>query len=109
MSFSYSGRRIRTVASKTQYPKVKANGASCAVCFAGQYRQCHHRQQAVFKPDNIQIVDALPADVVKQVRAWDFGATENEGDFTAGVREALGADGFTYIVDVTRGQLGLTM
>ncbi|MFZ4001313.1 phage terminase large subunit, partial [Acinetobacter baumannii] len=43
---------------------------------------------------------------VKQVRAWDFGATENEGDFTAGVREALGADGFTYIVDVTRGQLG---
>ncbi|VCX74549.1 hypothetical protein BANRA_00508 [Acinetobacter baumannii] len=46
--------------------------------FAGQYRQCHHRQQAVFKPDNIQIVEALPADVLKQVRAWDFGATENE-------------------------------
>ncbi|MGS9913002.1 phage terminase large subunit family protein, partial [Acinetobacter baumannii] len=45
-------------------------------------------------------------DVLKQVRAWDFGATENEGDFTVGVREALGADGFTYIVDVTRGQLG---
>ncbi len=43
---------------------------------------------------------------MKQVRAWDFGATENEGDFTVGVREALGADGFTYIVDVTRGQLG---
>ena len=72
----------------------------------GSTDKCHHRQQAVFKPDNIQIVEALPADVLKQVRAWDFGATENEGDFTVGVREALGADGFTYIVDVTRGQLG---
>ncbi|EME4844507.1 phage terminase large subunit, partial [Acinetobacter baumannii] len=75
--------------------------------FAGQYRQMPSPPAGgFFKPDNIEIVDALPADVVKQVRAWDFGATENEGDFTAGVREALGADGFTYIVDVTRGQLG---
>ncbi|VCZ55792.1 hypothetical protein BANRA_02034 [Acinetobacter baumannii] len=93
-------------ASKTQYPKVKAMEQAAPYVLPGSTDKCHHRQQAVFKPDNIQIVDALPADVVKQVRAWDFGATENEGDFTAGVREALGADGFTYIVDVTRGQLG---
>ena len=95
--------------AKHNIQKLRQMEQAAPYVLPGSTDKCHHRQQAVFKPDNIQIVDALPADVVKQVRAWDFGATENEGDFTAGVREALGADGFTYIVDVTRGQLGLTM
>ncbi|EXT89674.1 hypothetical protein J765_3815 [Acinetobacter baumannii 25307_2] len=48
------------MASKTQYPKL-GNGAS-ALCFAGQYRQMPSPPAGgFFKPDNIQIVDALPA------------------------------------------------
>lgn len=93
--------------AKHNIQKLRQMEQAAPYVFAGQYRQMPSPPAGgFFKPDNIQIVDALPADVVKQVRAWDFGATENEGDFTAGVREALGADGFTYIVDVTRGQLG---
>ena len=59
-----------------------------------------------FKPDNIEIVDALPADVTHRVRAWDLASSENEGDYTVGVHEAKGNDGYTYIVDVQRAQLG---
>ncbi|HCW6317334.1 TPA: phage terminase large subunit, partial [Acinetobacter baumannii] len=93
--------------AKHNIQKLRLMEQAAPYVFAGQYRQMPSPPAGgFFKPDNIEIVDALPADVVKQVRAWDFGATENEGDFTAGVREALGADGFTYIVDVTRGQLG---
>ncbi|EXU24254.1 terminase-like family protein [Acinetobacter baumannii 24845_7] len=93
--------------AKHNIQKLRLMEQAAPYVFAGQYRQMPSPPAGgFFKPDNIQIVDALPADVLKQVRAWDFGATENEGDFTVGVREALGADGFTYIVDVTRGQLG---
>ncbi|MFV5365443.1 phage terminase large subunit [Acinetobacter oleivorans] len=93
--------------AKHNIQKLKQMEQAAPYVFAGQYRQMPSPPAGgFFKPDNIEIVDALPADIVKQVRAWDFGATENEGDFTAGVREALGADGFTYIVDVTKGQLG---
>lgn len=75
--------------------------------FSGQYRQRPSPPAGgFFKPDNIEIVDALPADIVKQVRAWDLASSENEGDWTVGVREAKGGDGYTYIMDVQRGQLG---
>lgn len=75
--------------------------------FSGQYRQRPSPPAGgFFKPDNIEIVDALPADIVKQVRAWDLASSENEGDWTVGVREAKGNDGYTYIMDVQRGQLG---
>ncbi|OTG82165.1 phage terminase large subunit [Acinetobacter sp. ANC 4648] len=75
--------------------------------FAGQYRQRPSPPAGgFFKPDNIEIVDALPADILHQARAWDLASSENEGDFTAGVREAKGRDGYIYIVDVQRAQLG---
>lgn len=75
--------------------------------FSGQYRQRPSPPAGgFFKPDNIEIVDALPADIIRQVRAWDLASSENEGDWTVGVREAKGNDGYTYIVDVQRGQLG---
>lgn len=51
-------------------------------------------------------MDALPADITHQVRAWDLASSENEGDFTAGVREAKSRDGYIYIVDVQHAQLG---
>lgn len=75
--------------------------------FAGQYRQQPSPPAGgFFKPDPIEIVEALPADIMHQVRAWDLASSENEGDYTAGVREAKGRDGYIYIVDVQRAQLG---
>lgn len=75
--------------------------------FSGQYRQRPSPPAGgFFKPDNIEIVDALPADILKEARAWDLASSENEGDYTAGVREAKSRDGYIYIVDVERAQLG---
>lgn len=75
--------------------------------FSGQYRQRPSPPAGgFFKPDNIEIVDALPADIIKEVRAWDLASSENEGDYTVGAREAKGKDGYIYIVDVERAQLG---
>ncbi|USE82038.1 phage terminase large subunit [Acinetobacter tibetensis] len=75
--------------------------------FSGQYRQRPSPPAGgFFKPDNIEIVDALPADILKEVRAWDLASSENEGDYTVGVREAKSRDGYIYIVDVERAQLG---
>ncbi|MEG2433260.1 MAG: phage terminase large subunit [Acinetobacter sp.] len=75
--------------------------------FSGQYRQRPSPPAGgFFKPDNIEIVDALPSEIIKEVRAWDLASSENEGDYTAGVREAKSRDGYIYIVDVERAQLG---
>lgn len=40
---------------------------------------------ALFKPDQIQFLDAEPAGV-RWVRGWDFAATAGEGAYTAGVK-----------------------
>jgi predicted phage terminase large subunit-like protein len=37
-------------------------------------------------------------------RGWDYAATEDGGDWTAGVKIGMDADGFTYILDVVCGQ-----
>ena len=75
--------------------------------FSGQYRQRPSPPAGgFFKPDNIEIVDALPAEVVKEVRAWDLASSENEGDFTAGPRMLKTKENIIYIVDMVRGQWG---
>ena len=75
--------------------------------FAGQYLQIPSPPAGgFFKPDNIEIVDALPAEVVKEVRAWDLASSENEGDFTAGLRMLKTKENIIYIVDMVRGQWG---
>ncbi len=58
-----------------------------------------------FKTSQIQTV--LEIDLPRMVRlcrAWDFAATENGGDYTAGPLVGLGEDGLTYLLDVARGQ-----
>lgn len=40
---------------------------------------------ALFKPDQIQVIDAPPAGVT-WVRGWDLAATHEGGDYTAGVK-----------------------
>lgn len=75
--------------------------------FAGQYRQRPAPPAGgFFKPDEIEIVDALPADILKKTRAWDLASSEGEGAYTAGVGMASANDGYTYIFDVEREQLG---
>lgn len=59
----------------------------------------------VFLTDRFITVDAIPAGVIiKRVRAWDFAATKDGGDYTAGVLMGEGNDGRYYILDVVRGQ-----
>lgn len=75
--------------------------------FSGQYRQRPSPPAGgFFKPDNIEIVDALPSEILKDVRAWDLASSENEGDFTAGPRMVKGKDNIIYIVDMVHGQWG---
>jgi predicted phage terminase large subunit-like protein len=38
----------------------------------------------LFKPDKIEIIEALPAGRIKWVRGWDLAATENGGAYTVG-------------------------
>jgi len=75
--------------------------------FSGQYMQRPSPPAGgFFKPDNIEIVDALPADIVKSIRAWDLAASENEGDWTAGPKMIKTSDNIIYIADMVRGQWG---
>lgn len=57
-----------------------------------------------FKREWFKFVDASPR-FARRVRAWDTGATENAGDYTAGVRICEDNDLF-YIEDVQREQYG---
>ncbi|MCK9622012.1 MAG: phage terminase large subunit [Methylobacter sp.] len=54
----------------------------------------------VFKPDMMQLVDAIPSDCNRYVRAWDLAAT-SKGDWTVGIK--MTRDKYRwYIVDVVR-------
>lgn len=65
--------------------------------YAGQYMQePSPRAGGDFKPDNIEIIDALPAGL-KFVRGWDLAATTKKtSDYTATTKLAV-LDGITYI------------
>src|SRR5699024_1476177 len=59
----------------------------------------------VFLTDRFVTIDAIPTDVIiKRVRAWDFAATKDSGDYFVGVLMGEGSDGRYYILDVVRGQ-----
>lgn len=60
------------------------------------------REGGMFKAQWFALVDAVPRDALR-VRWWDKGATEGDGDYTAGVLVAY-HDGVFYIEDVVRGQ-----
>lgn len=72
--------------------------------FAGQYRQRPAPPDGgVIQPDMLQIVEAVPANVVEWCRGWDLGASAS-GDFTAGGRLGRMADGRFVIADMVREQ-----
>lgn len=74
--------------------------------FAGQYLQRPAPPEGgVIKPDNIQVIDALPAEPIKWVRGWDFAASV-DGDYTAGGKLGKLPDGRYIIGDMVRLRCG---
>lgn len=70
--------------------------------FAGQYRQRPAPPTGgIFEPEQLQVVEAVPAGKISWVRGWDFGATTN-GDWTVGAKLGLMADGRYIIGDIVR-------
>ncbi|MEB3753813.1 phage terminase large subunit [Acinetobacter sp. MD2(2019)] len=93
--------------AKHSIERLKVMEQAAPYVFAGQYRQLPAPPAGgFFKPDMIEIVDALPSDYLKEVRAWDLAASENEGDYTAGPRMLRTKDNIFYITDMVRGQWG---
>jgi predicted phage terminase large subunit-like protein len=74
--------------------------------FESLYQQTPTSKKGLFfDTSKLEIVDAAPVQAARW-RGWDKAATENAGDFTAGVKIAKTPDGIFYIEDVVRGQFG---
>jgi predicted phage terminase large subunit-like protein len=74
--------------------------------FAGQYMQRPAPAEGgIFKPDQIQVVDALPALPVQWLRGWDLAASTG-GDWTAGGKIGKLSDGRFVISDIVRLRAG---
>lgn len=70
--------------------------------FAGQYRQRPSPPKGgIFEPDQLQVIDAMPATVTKWMRGWDLGST-TDGDWTVGAKVGRLQDGRYVIADVVR-------
>ena len=75
--------------------------------FAGQYRQRPAPPDGgIFKPNNLQFVQALPAGYIRWVRGWDLASTADGGDYTAGVKLGAMSDGRFVIAHIERGRYG---
>lgn len=74
--------------------------------FAGQYQQRPSPAAGgLFKPANIEVVDAIPAGHITWVRGWDFGAT-TKGDYSSGAKLGRLPDGRFIIGDMERMRAG---
>lgn len=74
--------------------------------FAGQYGQKPAPPEGnIFKPDKIEVVDAIPADT-RFVRGWDFAASIEEvgkdPDWTVGGKLGITPSGRWIIADINR-------
>jgi predicted phage terminase large subunit-like protein len=78
--------------------------------YAGQYQQRPApREGGMFKVDQIQIVESVPARAQMRVRGWDIaGSTRKTSPFTAGGQLAL-CDGIVYITDMKRARAEIDM
>jgi predicted phage terminase large subunit-like protein len=75
--------------------------------FAGQYQQAPSPAEGnIFKPDSIEIIDALPADRITWLTGWDFAASVpmpgKDPDWTVGLKLGMQPNGRWIIGDVTR-------
>lgn len=74
--------------------------------FAGQYLQRPAPLEGgIFKPTQIETIEALPIGKIQWVRGWDLGATVG-GDPTAGIKLGKCQDGSLIIADLAHGDLG---
>lgn len=74
---------------------------------AGQLQQRPApRTGGLFKPDQIGVVDAVPAGDIKWARGWDLASVTEGGDWTAGAKLGRLADGRFIIGDMQRFQRG---
>lgn len=79
---------------------------SAPYVFAGQYQQRPAPAEGgIFKPDQIQIIDALPAVPIQWVRGWDLAST-TDGDWTAGGKLGKLPDGRIVIGGMVRLRAG---
>jgi predicted phage terminase large subunit-like protein len=61
------------------------------------------REGAFFKVSQLQYVDAAPVGL-RLVRAWDLAATEDDGDYTAGVKMGVDREGRYFVLNIAWGQ-----
>ena len=78
--------------------------------WAGQYQQRPSpRGGGMFKVGLIEPIEALPTNIVKAVRAWDFGASipkpGTDPDYTVGIKLLRDEAGAIYIADIRRDRL----
>jgi len=74
--------------------------------FAGQYMQNPAPLDGgIFKPNQIETIDAIPAGQITWWRGWDLAATQ-DGDWTAGAKLGKTSDGRFVIADMFRERFG---
>ena len=79
---------------------------SAPYIFSGQYMQSPSPAEGgIIKPDQIKIIDALPAGDIKWCRGWDLASTV-DGDWTAGGKVGRLSDGRFVIGDMVRLRVG---
>ncbi len=59
-----------------------------------------------FKPDKIEVIDALPAMQIQWVRAYDLASLQGDGDYSAGAKLGRLLDGRYVIGDMFHEQYG---
>lgn len=59
----------------------------------------------LFKREWFKVVEAMPMNAVRRVRGWDTASTENDGDYTCGVRISEDPDERIYVETVARAQI----
>lgn len=73
---------------------------------AGQLQQRPApRTGGIFQPEQIPVVDAIPAMPITWVRGWDLASLDGRGDWTAGAKLGRLSDGRYIIADMVRFQL----
>jgi len=100
------GREVGEALNPERYDRkvLKSIKQVLGKAFWGLYQQRPQEQEGdVFKRSWFEFVKQAD-EVVSRCRYWDNAATQDDGDYTAGVLMARSADGTYTIEDVERGQ-----
>jgi len=91
---------------KHSIEKLREMEGAAPYVFSGQYMQRPSPAEGgIFKPDQIPVVDAIPAVDIKWCRGWDLASTI-DGDYTAGSKLGRLPDGRYIIADIARMRVG---